>query len=333
MFAASGSAGSDSIHLGSGHDSMMSMSPASPPATTAYPPSHSSPFLPGYLLGDHSHHQSSSSPRLWSSGSGQSPSAKSHSTPLGSGLVKRDPNRKGGAPPVKSLYSSSSADGGFQLQATSQSSPALRPMSVTASPAPPTSGLFQTPGGSRGDTSIQTLGQALPVSPAQADPFYTQGDLKSDDHFDGTWVTVFGFPPGATSFILQQFSQYGTILKHVVATECNWMHIHYQNRIQAKKALSKDGKVYGGCMKIGVTACIEKSVMEDKENTSLARHSILEDSVTSPNDILNISKHTPIRPLTAAYAASRGEYEVLKDRQTPKRDAGLVSKLKEYMFG
>ena len=39
------------------------------------------------------------------------------------------------------------------------------------------------------------------------------------------------------------------------------MHIHYQNRIQAKKALSKDGKVYGGCMKIGVTACIEKVIL------------------------------------------------------------------------
>lgn len=336
MFS-SNSAGSDSVHAGHGHDSMMSMSPASPPM--AYPPSHSSPFLPGYLLGDQlSHHQTTSSPRLWSSGGSHSPSAKSHSTPLGSGLTRRDSSRKVGAPPVKSLYSGTSTDGsntlgGFPLQGNSQSSPALRQMSVTASPAPPTSGLFQTPGGSRGDTSLQNLSQALPVSPAQADPFYTQGDLKSDDQLDGTWVTVFGFPPGATSFILQQFSQYGTILKHVVATECNWMHIHYLNRIQAKKALSKDGKVYGGCMKIGVTACIEKAVMEDKENLSLARHSMMDNSMTSPSDTLNASKHTPIRPLTAAYVASRGEYEVLKDRQTPKRDAGLVCKLKEYMFG
>jgi len=211
------------------------------------------------------------------------------------------------------------------------SSPALR--SMVSSPAPPTSGLFQTPGGSRGDTSLQVLNQSqhLPLSPAQADPFYTQGDLKSDDQLDGTWVTVFGFPPGATSFILQQFAQYGTILKHVVATECNWMHIHYLNKIQAKKALSKDGKVYGGCMRIGVTPCIEKNIMDEKENT--AGRTLMDESISSPMSEFNTSRMTPIRPLTAAYVASRGEYEVLKDKQTPQRDAGMMSKLKDYMFG
>lgn len=31
------------------------------------------------------------------------------------------------------------------------------------------------------------------LSPAQLDPFYTQGDsLTSEDHLDDTWVTVFG---------------------------------------------------------------------------------------------------------------------------------------------
>ncbi|XP_005110349.1 nucleoporin NUP35 [Aplysia californica] len=330
------SIGSDSMQHG--HDSMMSLSPSSP---GQHAPSHSSPFLPGYLLGDHpSHHHAVSSPRLWSSGSSQSPGPKSsavHFTPSGPGLVRRDSTRKVGGPPVKSLYSSSAADtsvqGGFAVHGHSQSSPALRNLSVS-SPAPPTTGLFQMPGGSRGDTSVSGLGvpQTMPLSPAQADPFYTQGDLKSDDQLDETWVTVFGFPPGATSFILQQFSQYGTVLKHVVASECNWMHLHYLSKIQAKKALSKDGKVFGGCMKIGVTPCIEKSVMEEKENSYMSRSLAVEDSIHSPGE-LNSSKLTPIRPLTAAYVASRGEYEVLRDKQTPKRDAGLVSKFKEYMFG
>ena len=41
--------------------------------------------------------------------------------------------------------------------------------------------------------------------------------LTSEDDYHNCWVTVFGFPSTAASFILEQFSQYGTILKHVVS--------------------------------------------------------------------------------------------------------------------
>ena len=41
--------------------------------------------------------------------------------------------------------------------------------------------------------------------------------LTSGDHLDDHWITVFGFPVEARSFIMEQFSQYGTILKHVVS--------------------------------------------------------------------------------------------------------------------
>ncbi|KAI5629625.1 nucleoporin NUP53 isoform X1, partial [Silurus asotus] len=56
------------------------------------------------------------------------------------------------------------------------------------------------------------------LSPAQVDPFFTQGDgLSSEDQLDETWVTVFGFPPASASYILLQFAQYGNILKHMVS--------------------------------------------------------------------------------------------------------------------
>ncbi|KAH9495862.1 Nucleoporin nup35 [Bulinus truncatus] len=324
-----------------GHDSFMSLSPSSP--NTAYnSPGCSSPFLPGYLLGDHqAHYHSLNSPKIWSAGSGQTPGQKIGQTaqvitPTSSSTILRREAVKGkvGGPPVKPLYpnlpqqESNTSLAGTPLQHRSHSSPALRQMST---PAPPTSGLFLSPGLSK-DTSLHMMNpnQTLPVSPAQIDPFYTQEDLKSDDVLDETWVTVFGFPSGATSFILQQFSQYGTILKHVISSECNWMHIHYMSKIQAKKALSKDGKIYGGCMKIGVTPCIEKTVMEKKDNQSTFTSLLANDSMRPGTDGTTL---TPIRPLTAAYVASRGEYEVLKDNPTPKKDASLVSKLKEYMFG
>ncbi len=45
-----------------------------------------------------------------------------------------------------------------------------------------------------------------------------------------TWVTVFGFPPSASSYILSQFAQYGTILQHHIPTNGNWMHLRYQTK-------------------------------------------------------------------------------------------------------
>ncbi|XP_071310563.1 nucleoporin NUP35-like [Agelaius tricolor] len=97
------------------------------------------------------------------------------------------------------------------------------------------------------------------LSPAQLDPFYTQGDsLTSEDQLDDTWVTVFGFPQASASYIVLQFAQYGNIFKHVMSNTGNWMHIRYQSKLQARKALSKDGKVFGESIMIGVKPCIEK---------------------------------------------------------------------------
>lgn len=38
----------------------------------------------------------------------------------------------------------------------------------------------------------------------------------------------------------------------------NWMHVQYQSKLQARKALSKDGKIFGDCIMIGVKPCIDK---------------------------------------------------------------------------
>ncbi len=106
--------------------------------------------------------------------------------------------------------------------------------------------------------------------------------------FSGLWclhVYLFAhrFPPASASYILLQFAQYGNILKHVVSTgkfqDCfiddlysikicffylqmsntgNWMHVQYQSKMQARKALSKDGKIFGEAIMIGVKPCIDK---------------------------------------------------------------------------
>ena len=38
----------------------------------------------------------------------------------------------------------------------------------------------------------------------------------------------------------------------------NWIHIQYQTKLQAQKALSKNGKVLGSSLMIGIMPCIDK---------------------------------------------------------------------------
>jgi len=91
-------------------------------------------------------------------------------------------------------------------------------------------------------------------SPSQLDPFFQEG---GEPNHDPTWITVFGFTSSATAFILKQFRQYGVILQHVTNQDGgNWVHIQYKTKIQARKALSKNGKIYEGKIMIGVVPCI-----------------------------------------------------------------------------
>ncbi|KAG8379999.1 hypothetical protein BUALT_Bualt07G0148000 [Buddleja alternifolia] len=67
------------------------------------------------------------------------------------------------------------------------------------------------------------------------------------------WVTVYGFSPADTNLVLREFEKCGVILKHVPGPRnANWMHILYQNRSDAQKALSKNGMEINGVLIIGV---------------------------------------------------------------------------------
>ncbi|XP_045175664.1 nucleoporin NUP35-like isoform X1 [Mercenaria mercenaria] len=331
-----------------GHHGSEPMTMGTPTSPTS--PGHTSQYLPSYLLGDSmTHSVSPVSSRLWS-GSGGSPPRSSHrasslTSPNISGFQHGTPRLetsmrgkdKAGAPPIRSLLQSTSPAhaGASSPFATPTQYPTRTPGLST--PAPPTTGLshslhetmYATPEQSGLNTS------RIPTSPAQLDPFYTQGEsLTTDDVLDETWITVFGFPPPAASYVLQQFSQYGNILKHVITTEGNWMHIHYQSKIQAKKALSKNGKILGNNIMVGVSHCIDKKVMEGEKENDPVNTSVF----STPNSHFTSTpsgqlKNTPIRPLTAAYMAARSENEVVQNSQAPKKSTGVISKAMEYMFG
>ncbi|NXO85011.1 NUP35 protein, partial [Sitta europaea] len=300
--------------LFSGAEPMALGSPTSPKQGT------SAQFLPGFLMGDLPAPVTPQPRALY----GPSVGVMETRSPLLAGGSPPQPvvpshKDKGGAPPVRSIYDELSSPG---LGSTPLSS--RRPVSVSSSVFSPAS-----------------IGQPkkTPLSPAQLDPFYTQGDsLTSEDQLDDTWVTVFGFPQASASYILLQFAQYGNILKHVMSNTGNWMHIRYQSKLQARKALSKDGRIFGESVMIGVKPCIDKSVMENLERSSTSSMSSIftpptKSAGTPVQAANNSARISTMRPLATAYKASTSDYQVVTDRQTPRKDESLISKAMEYVFG
>lgn len=78
--------------------------------------------------------------------------------------------------------------------------------------------------------------------------------FRSVDDAD-RWVTVFGFPPAAASAVLAQFSQLGHIVEHRFPGQGNWVNLCYQTRLDARRALSYNGKVLPSHVMVGVLPC------------------------------------------------------------------------------
>ncbi|KFW77365.1 Nucleoporin NUP53, partial [Manacus vitellinus] len=300
-------------------------------------------FLPGFLMGDLPA-PVTPQPRALC---GPSVGVMETRSPLLAGGSPPQPvvpthKDKGGAPPVRSIYDELSSPGLGSTPLTSG-----RPANFSLTQSPSVGILPSTPGTASSVFSPASIGQPrkTTLSPAQLDPFYTQGDsLTSEDQLDDTWVTVFGFPQASASYILLQFAQYGNILKHVMSNTGNWMHIRYQSKLQARKALSKDGRIFD---KVGILLfsiclhCINplfKSVMENSERSSTSSMSSVftppTKSTGTPIQLANnTTRISTMRPLATAYKASTSDYQVVSDRQTPRKDESIVSKAMEYVFG
>eukprot|EP00794_Sanderia_malayensis_P016754 gene16754-18448_t len=301
--------------------------------------SHGGTFLPNYLLGG-----GASSPTL--SGSFHH-GGKATSTSSGAGGYQRM------SPPHQTFHSFSSSQD-KRNQSQHRVSPLLHgSLGQRSSNGPPVQGLYdnerisvdeisstngwtatppkpmlsfsgqnqKTPGNtsqldnSMNSSVFSTRPDLTLQSPAQLDPFYTQGEsLGSTDTLDETWVTIFGFPPSLVAYILEQFSQYGTM--------------------EQKKALSKNGKILNGNVMIGVCQCIDKSLMNQSQQDVSCYKSILGTPSTNSAVKSPITKPSSIRPLTAAYQAAANENKVIQDGNgTPQRNNSIVSKTLEYVFG
>ncbi|CAI9114195.1 OLC1v1014856C1 [Oldenlandia corymbosa var. corymbosa] len=143
------------------------------------------------------------------------------------------------------------------------------------------------------------------------------------------WVTVYGFSPVDTNLVLREFEKCGVVLKHVPGPrEANWMHLLYQNRADAHKALSKNGMQINGALMIGV------KLLDPMQREALNERAKNQGFMTLPpapsNRIseLNLSRTSP-----QPYYLQNGSASKQSGGTVAAPAKSVVSKFVDYMFG
>jgi hypothetical protein len=149
---------------------------------------------------------------------------------------------------------------------------------------------------------------------------------------EGRWVTVFGFPPGHQGLVLDTFHSYGQILrvKHA-QNQGNWIHVLYQTRLQAQKALGKNGKIIHGNIMIGVVRTADSDVTKEHvpsvELEGGATHGMgTEGSAMRHGDDL-LDPHKRYQPFSSDYRVDPN------DPTKPVPQRSWWNKLSEYVIG
>lgn len=139
--------------------------------------------------------------------------------------------------------------------------------------------------------------------------FVDAKDTSISESSSDLCVTVFGFAPASASSVLQHMAQYGSIVRQECPPNKNWMHLQYQNKMQANRALSKNARKIEMNLMIGVTPCVEASFCENNQVQST------------------------MRPLNAAYETVTKDTAVFQVAGTPTKSDSIVGKAMEYFLG
>ncbi|XP_061359147.1 nuclear pore complex protein NUP35 [Gastrolobium bilobum] len=173
--------------------------------------------------------------------------------------------------------------------------------------------------------ALMTLPPPLEV----ARPEIQRNSLPAGNLNEEEWVTVYGFSPGDTNLVLREFEKCGEILKHVPGPrDANWMHILYQNRSDAQKALHKNGMQINGVLIVGVKPLdpMQRQALDERLNNT----GFMPLPLTSARISEASTSKAPSRP----YYLQNGNSIA---RQTGGTIASptksLVSKIMDLMFG
>ncbi|KAI8018700.1 Nuclear pore complex protein NUP35 [Camellia lanceoleosa] len=170
----------------------------------------------------------------------------------------------------------------------------------------------------------------LPPPRDVARPEMQRNSLPVGNLDEEEWVTVYGFSPGDTNFVLREFEKCGVILKHVPGPRnANWMHILYQNRSDAQKALSKNGMQINGVLIVGVKPVdpAQRQMLNERMNNQGFM-------TLPPAPLSKSSDPNPLRASPHPYYLQNGNNSAPQSVGTIATPVkSVVSKIMDLMFG
>ncbi|KAL9460581.1 hypothetical protein AB3S75_003726 [Citrus x aurantiifolia] len=169
----------------------------------------------------------------------------------------------------------------------------------------------------------------LPPPREVARPEIQRNTLPAGNLNEEEWVTVYGFPPADTNLVLREFEKCGVILKHVPGPrDANWMHILYQNRSDAQKALSKNGMQINGVLIVGVKPLdpMQRQALNERINS--------QGFMTLPPPSSRTSELNSFRASSRPYHLQNGNTSTGQSGGAIASPAkSMVSKIMDLMFG
>nr|XP_010915415.1 nuclear pore complex protein NUP35 isoform X2 [Elaeis guineensis] len=180
----------------------------------------------------------------------------------------------------------------------------------------------------------------LPPPREVARPELQRNNLPVGGPDEEEWVTVYGFSPGDTNMVLREFEKCGTILKHIPAPRnANWMHILYQSRYDAQKALAKNGVQLNSILIIGVKTVDPQQHQYLNESLNSSYHGGFMVSLPSEATAgMSSAPRSQLGPPSRPYHLQNGSTAATKDSErragaiaSPRKS--IVSKVMDLMFG
>ena len=147
---------------------------------------------------------------------------------------------------------------------------------------------------------------------------------RESNHFRSLWVTVYGFQQqGDKDLILRELQECGNIVcsKNGGGNErANFMHIQFQTKIQAEKALRLNGKQLSKNLMIGITPIAQ-------QHCSLVQGSSSSSGGGSSSNLGGIGM------VSSSYSAKQQALMGNMPESMPQPVNTFWSKVNEYIFG
>lgn len=180
--------------------------------------------------------------------------------------------------------------------------------------------VMEDPGSAARSITPGGRGQLMQLSPG---PLMAQPPLAStglvfeqqQPAYNDVWVTVYGFSAADTPLILEEFHKCGEILNwgSYGQPRANYIHIQYQNKLGAQRALLKNGTQLSPALIVGVKP------VDVRHRAAVETYQA---GPESPMQLLR-PKAVPDRP-----------YQVLASGQVvPQPARSLIAKVYEYVLG